>query len=154
MPTMFFQEDDFVVTFDPTQVVRVRTGTQSYFFDIEDDDVVVPKDYEALCKLILGLVKDNFELPSSEAMPETQISYRLEGFVASRFVLGFPNLKDYEEALKQIKDSLHTKFGQAPCIEESVKNLEFAVNFPAYYSFYKDNKALIISILGEPDANS
>jgi hypothetical protein len=49
-------------------------------------NTLVPKKYEALCKLILGLVKDNFELPAPEAMPETQISYRLEGFVASHFV--------------------------------------------------------------------
>ncbi len=150
MATMFFQEDDFVVTFDPTQVVEVRSWEYSYYLGFKGGgSTTVPKKHEALCNLILGLVKDNFELPTPEALSK-QISYRLEGFVATRFVLSFPNLDDHIEALSLIKDHLLTKFRVEIPIQENVKNLTFAVNFPAYYSFYKDNKALIISILGEP----
>lgn len=154
MADMFFQEDDFVITFDPTQVIKVTTWDYAYSFQVKGSkDVVVHKKYETLCKVILSLVKDNFE--KHDQLEQTQIPYKLEGFVSSRFVLSFPNLKDYNEALQLVKDSLSTKFGHEPWINQSVRNLQFAINFPSYYTVYEDNKALIISILGEPNhANS
>lgn len=151
MSVMFFQEDDFVITFDPEKVTGVRTYTISYGLLFDEDNVeLIPKKYETLCKLILDLVKDNFEKPELPA--QTQLTYKLERFVTSCcFVLSFPNLEDYIEALSRIKEMLIPKFGLEPKIDERVRDLQFAVNIPHYYSDYKENKTLIISILGEPD---
>jgi len=116
MVAMFFQEDDFVITFDPEKVTGVRTHTTSYALLFDEGKVeLIPKKYETLCKLILDLVKDNFEKP--DQLEQTQIPYKLEGFVSSRFVLSFPNLKVYNDALKLVKDSLSTKFGHEPCLD-------------------------------------
>jgi len=148
MADMFFQEDDFVVTLDPTQVVEVKTSDYSYFFATNGERFSVPKKYKTLCKTLLDLVKCNFEQPNQ--LEQAQLSYRIDGFLATRFVLSFPNIKTYNEAFQLVKANLTAKFGHEPWIDQSVRNLQFAINFPTYYSFYKENKALIISILGEP----
>lgn len=111
----------------------------------ESEVVLVPFKYNLITQQILNLVKDNFGQPN-----QPKQVYRLEVFVASRFVLSFPNLQGYNEALNRIKEELTSKFGHEPWITQSVRNLQFAINFPTYYSVYKENKALIISILGEP----
>ena len=65
MVAMFFQEDDFVITFDPEKVTGVRTHTTSYALLFDEGKVeLIPKKYEYLCKLILDFVKVNFELPT------------------------------------------------------------------------------------------
>ena len=149
MVAMFFQEDDFVITFDPEKVTGVRTHTTSYALLFDEGKVeLIPKKYETLCKLILDFVKVNFELPTKVTL--LQFDYKLEGYVASHFAVSFSTLDNYIKALKLVKTKLTAKYGVEPVIKEHAKSLAFTINFPPYYSYYKENRDLIISILGEP----
>lgn len=149
MGKILFKQDDFFITLDPADVVKVTTYDSSYILSLKDGNAChISKKYKTVVGQIMSLMEEHFEKPPTKT--SLSIVYKIAVSVTNRFVLCFPNLDTYIYALRRFNEELFKKYGVQILIDENVKGLEFGVHFPKFYDSYAENKALIVSLLGEP----
>jgi hypothetical protein len=149
MPKHMFIEGDYILTIDPSMVDEVASFKDTYYFGLSDGSAhVVDKKYTSTIAKLLELVKQNFEVVNTE---ENKITYKfLSGCVSGKFYLAFADFQSYDSAWNLLEDEFTKRHNAKNGGISHHSDLTFSVSFPIFYDNFKDNKKVIVDLLGNP----
>lgn len=153
MPNYMFVEGDYVLTIDPSQITKVASFTDSYYFGLSDGTAkVVSKKYTRTIAKLLELVKLNFEVIDFDKVDEKpKVTYKfLSSSIASTVYLAFSDFRSYDTALDLLEKEFTERHNAERCGVSKHWDLTLLVKFPLFYSDFKANRQTIINIIGEP----